>query len=61
MCRYPHDIYYLDRCRKDEATAKNFVWCKSSSHSQEKLEKPVGGGLGGGHPSPLLAIGGLSM
>ena len=25
-------------CPKDEATAKTFVW--SSSHSQEKLEKP---------------------
>ena len=34
----------MDRYPKDEATAKNFVWNKSSSHSQEKLEKPVGGG-----------------
>ena len=33
----------MDRYPKDEATAKNFVWNKSSSHSQEKLEKPVGG------------------
>ena len=30
----------MDRCLKDEATAKNFVWNKSSSHSQEKLERP---------------------
>ena len=28
------------------ATAENFVWNKNSSHSQEKLEKPVGGGGG---------------
>ena len=30
------------------ATAENFVWNKNSSHSQEKLEKPVGGGRGEG-------------
>ena len=49
----------MDRCLKDEATAKNFVWnkSKSSSHFQGKPEKPVGGG-GGGRHSPL-AVGGL--
>ena len=41
----------MDRCPKDEPTAKNSVWNKSSSHSREKLEKPVrGGGGGGGWP-----------
>ena len=38
----------MDRYPKVEARAKNFVWNKSSSHSQEKLEKPVWGGGGGG-------------
>ena len=33
----------MDRYLEDAATAKNFVWNKSSSNSQEKLEKPVGG------------------
>ena len=33
----------MDRCPKDEPTAKNLVCSKSSSHSREKkLEKPVG-------------------
>ena len=44
----------MDRCPKDETTAKNFVWNKSSSHFQEKLGKPLGGGI---HQPP--AIGGL--
>ena len=43
----------MDRCPNDETTAKNFVWNKSSSHSQEKLEKILFGFF-----SPL-AIGGL--
>ena len=34
--------FFMDRYPKDEATAKNFVSNKSSSHSQEKREKPVG-------------------
>ena len=38
----------MDRYPNDEATAKNLVWNKSSSQSQEKLEKPVGGGGRGG-------------
>ena len=33
----------MDRYPKDEATTENFVRNKNSSHSQEKLEKPVGG------------------
>ena len=33
----------MDRCPKHETTAKNFVWNKKSSHSQEKLEQPVKG------------------
>ena len=41
---------------KNEPTAKKLVWTKSSSHSREKLKKPVGRGRC--HPSPL-AIGGL--
>ena len=44
----------MDRCPKDELTTKNLVWNKSSSHSREKLEKPVGG-----RGWPPLAIGGL--
>ena len=39
----------MDRCPKDEPTAKSLVCKKNSSHSQEKLEKPVGGGW---HPPP---------
>ena len=27
--------FFMDRCPKNEATAKNFVWNKSSFHSQE--------------------------
>ena len=49
----------MDRCSKDEPAAKNLVYKKSSSHSREKLEKPVGGGEGF-YPLPL-AIGGLSV
>ena len=41
--------FFMDRCPKNESTAKNLFWNKSSSHSLEKLEKPVGGG-GGIHP-----------
>ena len=36
-------------CPKEETTAKNFVWNKSSSYSQQNLENPVGGGI---HPLP---------
>ena len=39
----------MGKCPKDEATTKNFVWNESSSHSQEKLEKPVGGGMPPSH------------
>ena len=39
----------MDRYPKDEATTKNFVWNESSSHSQEKLEKPVEGWM----PPPI--------
>ena len=46
----------MDRYPKDEAAAKNFVCNKRSSHFQEKLEKPVGGG---GEWS-LPAIGGFN-
>ena len=46
----------MDRYPKDETTAKNFVWNKSSSHSQEQ-EKPVGGVEGGCHPPPPPLIG----
>ena len=35
----------MDRCPKDVATAKKFVYNKIFSHSQEKFEKPVGGGI----------------
>ena len=38
----------MDKCPKDESTIKNLVCEKSSSHSREKLEKPVGGW----HPRP---------
>ena len=41
----------MDRCPKDEPTAKKLVWNKSSPHSRETLEKPFsseGGGGGGG-------------
>ena len=41
----------MDKCPKDEPTGKNLVCNKSSSHFWEKLEKPVGGGGGGIHPS----------
>ena len=34
----------MERCPKNEATAKNFVWNKSSSHSQEKWKNLLGGG-----------------
>ena len=33
----------MDRCPKDEATAKNFVWYKNSSHSQENWKNLLGG------------------
>ena len=32
----------MDGCPKDEPRAKNLVCRKTSSHSREKLEKPVG-------------------
>ena len=49
----------MDRCPKDEPTAKN-LGCKSSySHFREKLEKPVEGGGGGVASTLPLAIGGL--
>ena len=35
--------FFIDRCPKDGYTAENLASKKSSSHSQEKLEKPVGG------------------
>ena len=31
----------------DQVTVKNFIWYKSSSHSQGKLEKTCRGGGGG--------------
>ena len=34
----------MESCPKDEATAKIKFAKKLSSHSQDKLEKPVGGG-----------------
>ena len=40
--------FFMDRCPKNEATAKNFVRNKSSSHSQEKWKNLLGGGGGGG-------------
>ena len=49
----------MDRCPKDGPTAKNLACKESSSHSREKLEKPVGGGGGGEVASIPLAIGGL--
>ena len=39
--------FFMDRCPKDEPTAKNLVWSKSSAHFGEKLEKPVWGILTG--------------
>ena len=39
----------MDRCPKDESTAKNLVCIKSFSHSQEKLGKTCWGGI---HPLP---------
>ena len=51
--------FFMERCPKDEPTAKNLVCKKSSSHFLEKLGKPVGGMW---HPPPPpgpLAIGGL--
>ena len=50
--------FFMDRYLKDETAAKNFVWNKSSSHSQEKLEKPAGGG-GGGWMQPPPPLEGL--
>ena len=35
--------FFMDRCPKNEAAAKNFVWNKSSSHSQEKWKNLFGG------------------
>ena len=35
--------FFMDRCPKDEPTGKNLVWNKTSSHSQEKPEKPFFG------------------
>ena len=47
----------MDRCPNNEATAKNFVWNKSSYHSQEKWKNLLGGVGGGGEvdvtPPPL--------
>ena len=43
---------------KNEAAAKNFVWNKSSYHSQEKWKNLLGGGGGRCHPTP---IGGLNL
>ena len=37
--------FFMDRCPKNEATARNFVWNKSSSHSQEKWKNLLGGGV----------------
>ena len=42
------------QCPKDETTAKNFVWNKSSSYFQEKLERPVCGGHLPPPPPPPL-------
>ena len=50
----------MDRCPKDEPTAKNLVCMETSSHSREKLEKPVGGASTLHPPSPL-AIRGLKQ
>ena len=41
--------FFMDRCPKNEATAKNFVQNKSSSHSQENQKNLLGGGW---HPPP---------
>ena len=52
--------YFMGRCPKDEATAKNLVCKRSSSHSLEKIGKTCWWGW---HPPPSpppLAIGGLS-
>ena len=40
--------FFMDRCPKHEATAKNLVCKKSSSQSREKLENLLGGGGGSG-------------
>ena len=50
--------FFMDRCPKNEATAKNFVWNKSSSHSQEKWKNLLGGGEV--DVTPTL-IGGLNL
>ena len=42
-------VFFMDRCSKNEAAAKNFVWNKNSSHSQEKWKTSNGGRC---HPHP---------
>ena len=46
-------IFFKDRCPKDEATAKNFFWNKSSSHSQENWKNLLGGWM----PPPPPSVG----
>ena len=43
----------MDRCPKDEPTAKNLVCIKSSSHSREKLENLLGLAFTPPPPCPL--------
>ena len=44
-------VFFMDRCPKNEATAKNFVWNKNSSHSQEKWKNLQWGSMS--PPPPL--------
>ena len=50
----------MDRCPKDEPTAKNLV-CKKALPIREKFEKPVGGRVDATPPPPPPAIGGLNF
>ena len=53
----------MDRCPKDDPTAKNLVCKESSSHSREKLEKYLlgrGGGGGGINPPGSRRVNALS-
>ena len=50
----------MERCPKDEPTAKNLVCRESLFHSRERLEKHVSGGGGGGGVGVTLTIGGLT-
>ena len=54
--------FFMDKCPKDEPTAKNLVRNKSSSHSRENWKNLFGrGGGGGGDIHSSLAIWGFNI